>query len=306
MQAKPFALMLFLSLAPGIVLLRLPPAEAAPIPANPDRKPADGVYLLPDKGEGRTVSLTDGSPVLLGKRLSSSIGTATRLLSTANDNSTSVLTLKGLGPLPVEVTRVQTALVVDGLVFHLGRPVKLADDGTATVSTNVETEQALKKLAARYRIEPTLRKHPGHRYEVRWTPKKARFATGEAVTVTMELKNTGKTPMRFTFGGKQRGSRNNQFRFIAQIDVEGVGLADTGNANHFGGKTMSKLLKPGEVFTTEVDLTKWFTFEEGNYRITGVFEMPVIASDSDNGFDPVVWDDLAVGECTVRIAPGKK
>jgi hypothetical protein len=298
-------------LATVLALGALPHPAATP-DDRPPAKPAaekveDGVYLLLFEGDGRKVVLTDGSAAALGKRLSPSVGTGVKLQSWTNDNTRFHLHVKGLGPLPAEATREQTALVVDGVVLHVGRAEKLADDGTAEVGANVYSADAARTLAARYKIDPGLRKHPGHRFEVRWAPARPQYEAGEAVTLKMELKNTGTGPLRFTFGGKQRGPRNNQFRFVAQAGPGGKGLPDTGDPTNFGGISVSKTLAPGEAFTTEVDLSKWFAFSEPDtYRVTGVFEMPVIDPTSPDGFGPVVWDDLAVGECGVRVVARKK
>jgi hypothetical protein len=35
--------------------------------------------------------------------------------------------------------------------------------------------------------------------------------------------------------------------------------------------------------------------------VTGVFELPVVDPASPDGFGPILWDDLAVGECDVRV-----
>ncbi len=263
----------------------------------------DGVYLLRFDGEGRKVALTDGSEGVLGKRLSAGIGTAVWLKSWANDNTRFHLGVKGLGPLPAEVTKEQTALVVDGVVLHLSRPDTLPADGVRGASANVYSAAAARTLAARYRIAPELRKHPGHRFEARWTPDKPRYQVGEAVTLKLALKNTGTDPLRFTFGGHQRGPRDNQFRFVAQVGANGKALPDTGDSHNFGGIVTSQTLRRGEVFRTDVDLSKWFTFPgPGTYRVTGILELPVLDPDADDGFGPTVWDDLAVGECDVVVA----
>ncbi len=272
-------------------------------PAEPDGEPlAEGVYLLKLKGPGRKVTLTDGSDALLGARLSPSVGVGGTLKSCRNDNTRFTVTINKLGPLPPEVASEQTALVVAGLVFHLGRPEKLPADGVENTWTSVDSADAARTLATRYKLKPQLRKHPGHRYEVRWVPAKAQHTVGEAVSLRMELKNTGTDPLRFTFGGKQRGPRDNQFRFVAQDGADGKGLPDGGDPTNFGGLMSGKTLPPGETFTAVVDLSKWFTFPAPQtYRVTGVFEMPVIDPAGQDGFGPVLWDDLAVGECDVRV-----
>ena len=276
---------------------------SAPVP---EEKLDDGVYLLKFEGPGRKVKLTDGSEGVLGKKLSASIGTCVKVQSWTNDNTRFHIHVRGLGPLPKDVTATQTALVVDGVVLHIGRPEKLADDGTAEIGANVYSRDAAFKLANKYDIKPLLRKHPGHRIEVTWTPDKEPYEPGETVTLTMAIKNTGTTPLRFEHGGKQRGKRDNQFRFIAQEGYDGKGLADTGDPTNFGGISQCITLQPDEVYTAKVELTKWFTFQEPNtYRITGVLEMPMKDAKAAEAFGPTVWDDLAVGECEVRVVKKK-
>lgn len=273
-------------------------ARAQP-PAEPDLE--DGVYQLRFDGPGRKVTLTGGEAAVLGTRLSTSTGTATALKSWANDNSRFHLTVTGLGPLPPEVTKDQSALVVDGVVLHLIRPQKLPENGLVGAAAYVYSADAARTVAAKYRVARTLRKHPGHRFEARWTPDKPAFRAGEPVTLKLALKNTGPEAFRFTFGGKRRSPRNNQFRFIAQEGDGGKGLPDTGDGHNFGGLSSVQTVRPGEVFRAEVDVTKWFTFSRpGTYRVTGVLELPILDPDEDC-FGPTVWDDLAVGECDVRI-----
>lgn len=287
------------ALAAALVAAALTLSARAQPAADSDLE--DGVYQLRFEGAGRKVTLTDGEPAVLGKRLSASIGTATELKSWANDNSRFNFAVTGLGPLPPEATKGQTALVVDGLVLHLGLSEKLRADGRTGARANVDTAAAARTLAAKYRITPALRKHPGHRFEARWTPDAPAFRAGGPVTLKLTLKNTGTEPIRFTFGGHQRGARDNQFRFVAQEGQNGKGLPDTGDANNFGGISSVKVVRPRETFRTEVDVTKWFTFPRpGTYRVTGVLELPILDPDGE-GFGHTVWDDLAVGECDVRI-----
>ena len=79
---------------------------------------------------------------------------------------------------------------------------------------------------------------------------------GEAVKLRMELKNTGTGPLRFTFGGQQRGPRNNQFRFIAQASYSGgKPVPDTGDSTHLvmvGPNFVNKYF-PDAVYTVGPD-----------------------------------------------------
>jgi hypothetical protein len=284
-------------------------ASVAPAPHGKAAQPiADGVYLLRFEGKGRPVRLGNGERAFLGKRLSDSIGASASLRSVSNDNTRFFFTVKKLGPLPAVATQEQTALVVDGVCMHLGREDKLPPDGRVNTWANVYTARDAGTLAARYKIEPKKRKHPGHRFQVRWVPDKKEYTVGDKVTVNLELTNTGTVPMHFTFGGKQRGPRNNQFRFLA-YSGSGYGKAvpDTGDPVNFGGIVQSKTLKPGEVFKAEVALDKWFQFTRADtYRVTGMLELGLIDPEDTNGFGEVIWNDLAVGDCRVRIVAQEK
>jgi RNA polymerase sigma factor (sigma-70 family) len=288
-------------------------AAREPAPGAPaeEPKPAadkieNGVYLLlPRDGEGKKVTLTDGSELKLGKRFSAHIGKATELSSLSNDNTHFHLRLDDLDPKPPEPLS-GTALVVDGVVVHIGWIEKLGrsdmpgDRGIA--GATVYTEEAAKVVAKAYKIEPKLRKHPGHRIAVKWATEKREYAPGAAVNATMTITNTGTENLRFTHGGQQRGPRDNQFRFVAQQGSAGKGLPVIGGANNFGGISRSITLKPGESYSATVELTKWFKFEKHDtYRVTGIFEMPMIDPKSEDGFRPAIWDELAVGEFVVRI-----
>lgn len=280
------------------------PAEEPKPAAN--EKIENGVYvLLPRDGEGKRVTLTDGSELKLGKRLSAHIGKATELTSQSNDNTRFYVRLDDLDPKPPEPIS-GTALVVDGVALHLGWLSRLGrgdmpgDRGIA--GANVYSEEAAQVLAKAYKIEPKVRKHPGHRLAVKWTPDKREYLAGTAVNLTLTITNTGTESVRFTHGGKQRGARDNQFRFVAQQGFEGKGLPDVGDTTNFGGKVQSITLKPGESYSATVELTKWFKFEkQDTYRVTGIMEMPMIDANSKDGFAPEVWDELAVGECFVRV-----
>jgi RNA polymerase sigma factor (sigma-70 family) len=293
-------------LAAGQAGWRQRPPEVKALAPAPQAIP-DGVYWLNFEGKGRSIRLGNGSRAFLGDRVSRSVGTDAALRSLSNDNTRFALTIKKLGPLPPEVTETQTALVVDGVILHLGRPEKLADDRTTSSWATVYSAEAARKLAAHYKIEPARRKHPGHRFSTRWVPGKAAYAPGEAVTLKLELRNTGTVPMRFTIGGKQRGPRDNQYRFLAYAGHGGgKAVPDTGDPLNFGGISTSKTLKPGDVYRAEVALDKWFRFTEPDvYRVTGMLELSLSDPEAEDPFGPVIWDDLAVGDCLVRVEKPK-
>jgi hypothetical protein len=107
-------------------------------------------------------------------------------------------------------------------------------------------------------------------------------------------------------GGQQRGARDNQFRFLAYRSYGGgKAVPDTGDPVNFGGIGSVQTLAPGETFTRSVGIEKWFKFDEPDfYRITGMYELQLHDTEM-GGFGRPIWDDLAVGDCLVRVV-GKK
>lgn len=264
--------------------------------------PENGIYLSKAEGQGTKVKRNDGAEVVLGARVSGTFGKAT-LRSVANDNSRFVLELRGAGPLPADADRNALALVIDSVCLGVYSHSDPHRDGTIDLGAAVEGEAAAEKVAKVLKAQVEKRTNPGHRLEVRWTPEKDQFQAGDPVTVRMEIKNVGDKPVAFFVGGKQRGARDNQYRFLAHRS-HGLGKAvpDTGDPTNFGGKGGVRILKPGEKYTAAVDLTKWFDFPDADtYRITGIFELELY--DAANAGPREIWNDLAVGECSVKIVP---
>ncbi len=256
--------------------------------------------------KGARVARHDGGHVILTKWLGRSFGTAT-MRSVSNNNTTYFLQLKGVGPLAKPAEDVRLAAVIEGICLLPGNTVGPADDGRFDLSYTIHGKGPAETVAKYLGIEPELRRHPGHRFEVRFAPDRESYAIGEQVPLTMTIRNTGEAPFTFFVGGRQRGPRDNQFRFLAYAG-HGLGKAvpDTGDPLNFGGKGWYETLKPGESFRRQVSIEKWFKFAEADrYRVTGIFEIGIYRS-REREFDEVIWDDLATGDCLVRIVEPEK
>ncbi len=275
-----------------------------PIPETP--KLDDGFYEILRQGEGTRFPSTDGQNLLLGKSLGTQFGKAT-IRSRSQDNSAFSVTLKGAeklwdGPEPLEM-----ALVVNNVCMKLsGNSIPHADD-TRDLYFTVMGETDARAAAKALKCDVELRKDPGHRLTVKWAPEKKSYQLGDTITLTMELRNAGKEPVTIRIGGRQRGPRDNQYRFVAQ-SMSGYGkcVPDTGDPVNFGGLVGATTLKPGEVYAAKVELDKWFKFEQaGTYRMTGIWELHLVDPALD-WFDGVIWDDLVSGECFVKVVNANK
>ncbi|MBI3822223.1 MAG: hypothetical protein HY289_06030 [Planctomycetes bacterium] len=284
--------------------------SAADAPKKPDaraaKKPADGIYLVHEKGDGLKVTRNDtGATIVLGERLTDHFRAAT-MHSMANDNTRFSLHLEGAGPFPAREPLGRAAIMMDGRCFVIWGHSDRGLDGSRDVNTSVHGEDAARAVAKKLGIDANLRKHPGHNFFVTFEPDKKSYQPGAPITLTMKIKNVGEKTVCFHDGGEQRGPRDNQFRFVAMSGAGGgKAVPDTGDPNNFGGKGRYVTLKSGEVFQKTVSLDKWFKFEEAdNYRITATYRLEFY-DPTDRKVRHVLWNDFATSECRVHVEDGK-
>jgi hypothetical protein len=271
-------------------------AVARPALAQQKDGPADGIYLVHVDGDGPKVKRNDtGDVLVVGERLTAGFGQAT-IQSDANDNSHFRVDLKGAGPFPADQPG-HMALLIGGQCFMVYGFSDREADGTRSVSSTIYGEEAMRAVAKKLNVEPSLRKHPGHQLLVTWTPDQPGYHPGDPITLTVKIKNVGGQAIAFFDGGAQRGPRNNQFGFTAFL---GKAIPDTGDPVNFGGIASFRVLQPGEVFSKSVRLDHWFTLTEpGVYQITGTYALEL--HDPNGGLARPLWNDYATGTCAVRI-----
>jgi hypothetical protein len=266
---------------------------------------ADGIYPIVSN-TGRDIQLSGGDWVALGK-LRTATWERAEVRSLTNDNSRFEVRLINVDKAVENGDPANIVLAVNavGMPFH--SRVEHAD-GKLDLSFTLTGADESRTIAGVLKTEPVLRKHPGHRVVLKLTPAKETYHPGEPVTLAVDISNVGDVPVLFRDGGRQRGARNNQFRFLAYAGGgQGKAVHDTGDPTHFGGLSTLRPLKPGESVHHTIPLDKWFAFTEpGSYRITGLFELE-LHDMPRRELHQVIWDELAVGECTIKItAPGKK
>ena len=263
----------------------------------------NGIYSVADKDadSGTTVTRADTpGQIRLQTLLTRGFGTPS-LVSTSNDNESFRLELANAGPFPENVNSIHQAAYIDGVCVVFGSRTDLDEERKSTVIGYFESLENARKLAKALSIEPQLRQHPGHKVFVKWTPGKTSFTPSEPIELTLTVKNLGDGDLHFVAGGSQRGSRDNQFAFIAHSSSgDGKAVPDTGDPNHFGGPGQFVNLKPGESFNRSVDVAKWFRFREsGRYQLTCMYHIE-LSSDAADSNSPV-WDEFLTGRCYVEI-----
>jgi len=285
----------------GVILIGLSIGSAADGQEIPD-----GIYVVHEKGDGPKVKRNDtGDAIVLGQRLTDKFGSA-RIDSMSNDNTRFRLDLTGAGPIPKDTVPGPAALLLAGRCCMVYSRSDLEADSRINLGSVVHGEEAVRAVAKILKVEPRLRVHPGHKMLVTWQTDKPSYKAGDAIGVTVKIKNVGDQPFSFMNGGRQRGPRDNQFGFTAFRGYgAGKALPDTGDPTNFGGLGGYVTLKSNEEFSKAVVLDKWFKFTEPDtYLLTGMFQLELRNPEGDTHW--TCWDDFAVGTFSVRIEAGPK
>jgi hypothetical protein len=194
------------------------------------------------------------------------------------------------------------AIYIDGVCEVIGSHTEPDASGKTDLIADVVGHENAKRVAAALGVDPQERTHPGHLLRVAWKPVHETCKLGAAVVLELTIENVGTTTIHFMEGGQQRGARDNQFGFTAfAASGSGEPIPDTGDPTNFGGIAALRELKPGDVFTKQVDVTDWFKFEKPDtYEITGIYELELAPEE----YGPrALWDDYATGRCRVRMEP---
>jgi hypothetical protein len=264
---------------------------------------ADGIYVLAGTA-GHDVKLSGGDWVALGPRRTNSWERA-EVRSLANDNSRFDVVLRNVDKAVDRGEPATIVLVVNGVGMS-SHGQSHSSDGTIDLWFTLHGEDEARKIAAVLKTEPVLRKHPGHRVVLKLTPDKESYRPGEPVTLAVDICNVGDLPILFQNGGKQRGARNNQFRFLAYAGHGGgKAIPDSGDPWHHGGLSTLRPLKPGESERITVGLDNWFTFTAPDtYRVTGLFELELHHM-PERFLRTTIWEELAIGECLIKVEAPK-
>lgn len=265
-----------------------------PLAQADSHKITNGIYVITDSGKGPAVRTLNGIEVHLGGKFTEPIEKI-YFRSISNDNESYFLSLEKTGPFPKDYTLF--ALYADGHCLRFNGSGS-SDDKIFSISGQFDSAKAADAFAQFLKIQPLKRVRLDYALATGYISPKEAFSTKEPLPVTLEIKNIGSVPVTFQIGGKNRGERDNQFGFTAYDGMKAV--PDTGNPVHFGGISVNQTLKPGEVFTKEVDLRKWFTFQKtGTYEITGTYDLSFFDPERKDYF--VLWEDYATARFYLKI-----
>ena len=215
------------------------------------------------------------------------------LESRSNDNKSYYLRLYRSGSFSQKKDRIGLVVGDKVIRFFANSP---GPGGDYCLSAIVDDADLIPQIVQHFKPKVQQRRHPGYRMLVTFTPDREPFALGEPVTAKLRITNVGDTNFTFNVGGRQRGARDNQFAFAAEL-AGGKMLPDIGDPKHFGGLGGSVTLKPGEGHEIGVDLSKWFAFTQGGtYVVRGSYYMEFIDQDYR-----AIWEDFACAEFVLKI-----
>lgn len=242
-----------------------------------------------------------GKEIHLGKKMEDKIETAS-IESMSNDNTQYLMSLTKTDGFSEDFS--STALYVDGNCAQFGSGVKNTNaEKCYGIWARYISETATDAFSRYLGVKPRLRHHPHHELLVKFVPSKDKFKASEPLAVTLQIKNVGKAPVRFSVGGKGGPERDTQFGFTAHGKKV---IPDSGNPDvspdRAGG--LGHLLKPGEVFEKEVDLGKWFKLEKNwfPYEITGTYDLEFLEPEGKDQF--IIWEDYAGGRFFLNVEGG--
>ncbi len=109
---------------------------------------------------------------------------------------------------------------------------------------------------------------PKSKIRAGFVPYKAQLVLGEPLKVTFTVENLGPTNFEFWFGGDYRGTgRHDRFKITATNEI-GESLPDPiAHPMDFGGMMWPVNLRPGQLFTNDIDLTAFRVLDKAGFYI---------------------------------------
>jgi hypothetical protein len=188
-------------------------------------------------------------------------------------------------------------LAVGGTV-HVSSGAGSSGTTWSHVSFRIEGRAAADAVAAFLGVSPRLRRHPGHALSAEFVPAVRSLPAGPAPRVAFRLTNVGDAPVAFVQGGRNRAERDNQYDFLARLAERLV--PDIGTQTHFGGRSVRRLLGPGETFEDEVDLAKWFRFDRpGLHEVLGTYALTLVDVSTDDQVP--LWEEHVTAPFLVEV-----
>lgn len=258
---------------------------------------ADGVYLITQDESRPSVESQTGHHYRIGDQPDLTAAESS-IYSTTNANDAFYLVLRFSYDSHDALSRNLHILVLDecGYVFYAGGSTA---DTHSNIYATVIGAEAKDKVATYFDCPVTYKKHPAHQFLIEFSTEKETYKSGEVIIATLQLTNVGEHPITFNQGGRYRGARNTQYIFsgfyrLGELLIHEP-LIDIGTNSNMGGIAVPITLEPGEVFTDQVNLDKWFEMSKsGDYLIHASYFLEFV-DPKTRSFENI-WQDYVTGD----------
>ena len=261
--------------------------------------PDDGIYLRSHSKSALWVNTQDEKKVFLGASQDLRIE---KSIFISLDNANKRLLLSLTIPYDARIDLSTYILVVDGVAFRQSG-FGSSPEKTSQISFCISGEDKAKKVSKLLGVPVSLRRHPGHKLLISFTPTRGEFDVGTEVTVTFQVTNVGTDTVSFMRSERKGTGRDNQYLFSAYY--RGRQVKDVGTFNRSTLKAIECVLKPGEAFEDKIDLSKWFSFvEPGIYELHGACSLAFF--EIKDKLSDMIWVDYVSGDFMVKIKETKE
>jgi len=253
----------------------------------------NGIYSIERENSTTLVTTSDGEKIKIGQKVNIKVEKC-YIHSTDNVNETFHVNVNF--NYNSQQDNLNHVLVINGIAYKQSGSGRSNNklDFSFVIKGKAQAENAGKY----FKTKPFYRKHPAYQLETSFIPEKSIYAKNEELWVKLRIKNVGNNVVSFQVGGRNRAARDNQYSFLCYLF--GKQVNDIGTTHHFGGRSIFKDLKPGEVFENRINLSKWFSFnKEGFYEVLGSYYM-AYRIPNDNIYR-ILWEDYATAEFYIRI-----
>lgn len=273
--------------------------------SEPPSAKSVGFYCVTTDKIDPLITIDGGPTVRLGKKAEIQI-LAARIYSQNNANTEFDMRLE-TSNFPVDP---KTSVPTEPVALRIDIHEYLLPNGWAggnVMFFQIHGQDTANNIAKALSAECSLRSPPGYKIFPQFIPAKSSFPTNGPVSVKFVLKNLDDRTLTFQRGGQQRGSRDNQYGFLAMLIGNPGGppiqpVTDTGNPVNWGGLCGLVKLEPGKVFDDQIDLKKWFSFDKpGTYQIHGFYQMAFYQEGKELAPWNVIWTDYASADFMVVV-----
>lgn len=215
-----------------------------------------------------------------------------------NANTTFDITLK-TSDFQIDINTYQKVLKVGNHWYSISGSAGKTGGPYNQVGFVTHNQDYAEEIANWLSVPCQLRSPPGYKLLVQFLPLKTAFGTNEPAIVKFKVQNLDERTITLKRKAVSNGWRNEQYGFRAQFSsqtehlkaVPDVGIPEPSSPDEM---YTGHQIKPGETFEDQIDLKKWFSFDQiGDYQIHGFYRVEI--------YQTKPWDDCLSADFTIIV-----